>query len=29
LLAYFRINKTFWLYHIQPFLKKIVEETMF
>ena len=25
----FRIDKTFWLYHIQPFLKKIVEETMF
>ena len=29
LLASFRIDKTFWLYHIQPFLKKIVEETMF
>ena len=24
-----RIDKTFWLYHIQPFLKDIVEETMF
>ena len=29
LLASFRIDKNFWLYHIQHFLKKIVEETMF
>src|SRR4051812_23403379 len=29
LLASFRIVKNFWFYHIQPFLKKIVEETMF
>ena len=29
LLASFRIDKTFWLYHIQPFLKKTIKETMF
>ena len=29
LLASFRIDKTFWLYHIQPFLTKTGKETRF
>ena len=29
LISIFQINKTFRLYHIQPFLKKTIKETMF